>query len=293
MFKKPTSVLYILIICISITLATQSCGKNSNSANSNTRNRTPRVHGTPPSVEESQESHSTSPEPNDDAPFVVVSNSEFKKQIENFATLVKNDSINILKEQIKNNIINLNIKDDMNNNVFDFIITSYADDGNKVLELFDLIESSGFNISEVINAKDAFGDTLLHKAIMYKNQVIIKRLINNYKNIDLNAINQLKQTPLHKAVLDGSKDIVEELIKKEGIDLNLPNKLLSNFTALHLAVSREDEEIARILIANDKIKINAKDIYGQTPLDIAAVKGYKYIELLLINNGAERGFKTT
>ncbi len=83
---------------------------------------------------------------------------------------------------------------------------------------------------------------------------------------DVNAKNQNGYTPLHKAVDDGHKEIVELLIT-EGADVNAKED--GGGTPLHHAVLFVgDKELAELLTAKGA-DVNAKDNDGDTPLDWA------------------------
>ncbi|MBT7029216.1 MAG: ankyrin repeat domain-containing protein [Verrucomicrobia bacterium] len=81
---------------------------------------------------------------------------------------------------------------------------------------------------------------------------------------DVNAKNEFKLTPLHRAASRGHKEIAELLIAK-GADVNAKDD--NKWTPLHHAVPDGHKEIAELLIAKGG-NVNAKGIYG-TPLDHA------------------------
>ena len=119
---------------------------------------------------------------------------------------------------------------------------------------------------------------------------------------DVNAKNKVTTTPLYWAAHDGQKEIVELLIAN-GADVNLRSgmvvktkdgsdgeqmvqKIANDRTPLDMAIFREHNEIAELLIAKGA-DVNARDDDGFTPLHIAAYEGHKEIAELLIAEGAD------
>jgi len=80
---------------------------------------------------------------------------------------------------------------------------------------------------------------------------------------DVDAKNNVGDTPLHMTALSGHKIITELLIAK-GADVNTKDE--DGGTPLHIAVSGAHKEIAELLITNGA-DVNAKDDEGSTPLD--------------------------
>ncbi len=77
-------------------------------------------------------------------------------------------------------------------------------------------------------------------------------------------------TPLHYAVHEGHKEVVELLIAN-GAVVNAKDH--EEWTPLHFAAIKGLEEIAELLIANGA-DVNAKDDDGDTPLDYAHRRKY-------------------
>jgi len=83
--------------------------------------------------------------------------------------------------------------------------------------------------------------------------------------VDVNVVNNSKETPLHWAAIEGQEEIVELLIAK-GANVNA--KADERNTPLHTAALNNREEVAELLIAKG-VDVNAKDVNGETPLDWA------------------------
>jgi ankyrin repeat protein len=84
-------------------------------------------------------------------------------------------------------------------------------------------------------------------------------------------------TPLHQAVLDGKKDLVDLFLAK-GAQINEPTN--SGKTPLHLASEIGKREIVEFLLEKNAL-VDVTDIQGQTPVQLAFEYGFKEIVALL------------
>jgi ankyrin repeat protein len=102
-------------------------------------------------------------------------------------------------------------------------------------------------------------------------------------------------TPLHWAVQEGHKDVVEWLVTHNaevnakatdapGTNVSWPPLRL--ITPLHLAALKGHKNVAELLLAN-KADVNARDASGWTPLHVAAQRCRKNMVKLLLAKGAE------
>lgn len=115
--------------------------------------------------------------------------------------------------------------------------------------------------------------------------------------------NSFGNTALHAAARSGSVDIVRLLLEK-GADPNKENHRGS--TALHIACFLAGAKslslqstlvdpfvnIAAVLICNDTLEVDIKDVNGYTALHIAAQRGCNDMVKLLIDSGASLKVKT-
>ncbi|XP_071572809.1 uncharacterized protein [Temnothorax nylanderi] len=134
-----------------------------------------------------------------------------------------------------------------------------------------------------INAKGNGDWTILHYALVQKNNLeMVKYLVDN-KGSNVNAIDAFGSKPIHIAAKEGCKDTVEFFLSKE---LSRINELdAANKTLLHYAAENDQLEVAKYLIAQGA-DVNAEDVNGLTPMHIAANFGYKDFIKVLLKNGA-------
>jgi ankyrin repeat protein len=174
---------------------------------------------------------------------------------------------------------------------------SYNGDLKKVKALIE-------NKPKLVFSKDKYGYTPLHWAAMEGHKDVAELLLAN--RAEINATSNKRRTPviaevngrkvigeilknqgfapLHEAVLNGHKDVVELLLAK-GADVNI--KDASGFAALHWAAqNRNGKNTAELLLAN-KADVNTKDKNDFTPLHYAAEHGLTTVVELLLNYGAD------
>jgi len=170
-------------------------------------------------------------------------------------------------------------------------------------EVLDLIRE------DIISVEDSFGQTVLHWAAVKGNKKVVEYLLKRDEDMVHKITVHDEYTPLHLAILSGKHDIAELLIEEHPFLANIPDKhgrtplylyvekggpndmiqklyytsnndtvLLQTkdekFTALHLAIRKEDQETAKVLCSNCFRISTSTDKYGQTPLHWAAWKGY-------------------
>ena len=123
----------------------------------------------------------------------------------------------------------------------------------------------------------------IHQAVYSRNINLIKKIIQkNKQNINLQDKN--KETPLHLAVEFGFTDVVK-LLLDEGADTSVVNGGQGGL--LHIVKS---VEVANILLDLGLDK-DAKDLYGNTPLNLAAFRGTLDLVKFLLEKGADKEAK--
>ena len=96
---------------------------------------------------------------------------------------------------------------------------------------------------------------------------------------DVNAKDQDGATPLHWAVKNGHKDVVELLLASNA-DVNAKESKVAK-TPLHFAAEEGHSDIAKMLLAW-KADVNAEERkYGQTAMQLAATEGHSDVAELL------------
>ena len=109
--------------------------------------------------------------------------------------------------------------------------------------------------------------------------------IENYmkkSEIDVNAKDVLKNTPLHYAILNQDSDLIKFLIKN-GADVNAKNAY--GKTVLHTALERKSIHLVELLLRNGA-NVNLEKFSGERPLDIAVEMKNKDVVGILLKNGA-------
>ena len=135
-----------------------------------------------------------------------------------------------------------------------------------------------------VNAKDNIGRTPLHGAVVDGHKDVVELLIAKGADIELRCTT-CGGTALGHAASGGHKEIIELLIEK-GADVNAKSK--GETTPLHFATSRGHKEVAELLIAKGA-DVNAKMDNGSTPLNWAMNLNQKETADLLRKHGGQTG----
>lgn len=120
---------------------------------------------------------------------------------------------------------------------------------------------------------DGFGNTLMHFIAMYGYINSLKFFIE--RGADINIINCKNETPLHLAVKWKKLNIVNRLLQESDIIVDAQD--LNGNTALHLAISSNEGEIAKCLVAQSSCA-NIRNKNGCLPIHLLAI--YGHIDLL-------------
>ena len=204
-------------------------------------------------------------------------------EIDNEKTNKSNININKDIINIDNNNINKNISfSNENNNIklelieINLELLKYSKKGDKE-KVLELLNNQKINI----NYKNENGWTALHYACDEGNLKIVEILIKAH--IDINIKNNDKKTALHISAFRGYFDITKLLVEN-GADLNaLDNE---KNLAIHLCALNGHNELLAYLLEKKSTYILSKNLYGNTPLDLAKNKEAKmiiekYIKLIL------------
>ena len=137
-----------------------------------------------------------------------------------------------------------------------------------------------------VNSIDEKGISLLHKAVIIGNIDLVKLLVENGADLDIELprlnSNHMRLTPILYAVIQNKKNIASYLINK---GVNVDKKLNSNTTILHHASAHNHVDLVQLIISKDA-DINSCDTNGMSPLHYASNRGNKKIIEILIAAGA-------
>lgn len=133
-----------------------------------------------------------------------------------------------------------------------------------------------------VNISDAFGNTPLHCAATLGFREIVKALLEQGKDIDLDAKNVEGYTPLVLAIKNGFEDIALDICSK-GADVTVQGS--DNIPPIIVAVTQGFINLVRDFLKQD-VDINTADGSNNTPLIAAIDSGNEKIAVELIDKGA-------
>ncbi|PWA16468.1 hypothetical protein CCH79_00004733, partial [Gambusia affinis] len=134
------------------------------------------------------------------------------------------------------------------------------------------------------------GDTLLHLAIIHEAKDYIKQMIDLSKNTPfLNAQNDLRQTPLHLAVITNQPNVCSSLLAS-GCDPTLVDN--SGDTPLHIACRHGNLYCFSVITQNCRLEhlhtaMAACNYNGQNCLHLASVHGFLSLVEKMVDLGAD------
>ncbi|KAA8591712.1 B-cell lymphoma 3 protein homolog [Etheostoma spectabile] len=136
--------------------------------------------------------------------------------------------------------------------------------------------------------QDEDGDTALHIAVVQGELAIVCRLIQLllWAHRGLDVYNNLRQTPLHLAVITQQANMVEALLR-DGAD---PAALDRNGqTALHLCCEYDQRDCLSIVLSrsSSSICLEIRNYDGLSPLHLAVLRGHRDLAKMLLDAGAD------
>ena len=132
-----------------------------------------------------------------------------------------------------------------------------------------------------VAARDKYNRTPLHEAVHEGHKEVVDLLIQHLALVAAN--DKYNGTPLHVAAERGHKEVVDLLIR-HGADVAARDKLYDR-TPLHWAAWNGHTEVVDLLIQREA-DVAANDNDKRTPLHVAAMRGHKEVVDLLIQRGA-------
>uniref|UniRef100_A0A3Q3WC34 Uncharacterized protein n=1 Tax=Mola mola TaxID=94237 RepID=A0A3Q3WC34_MOLML len=128
----------------------------------------------------------------------------------------------------------------------------------------------------------------LHIAVVHGELPIVVKLIHlllmAHRSLDI--YNNLRQTPLHLAVITQQSKMVEVLLR-EGAD---PCALDRNGqTAMHLCCEYDHQDCLSIVLSCPSLAkcLEIRNYQGLSPLHLAVLRGHKHLARMLIDAGAD------
>ncbi|KAM6935381.1 B-cell lymphoma 3 protein homolog [Lycodopsis pacificus] len=136
--------------------------------------------------------------------------------------------------------------------------------------------------------QDEDGDTALHIAVVQEELALVRKLIQLllWARRGLDVYNNLRQTPLHLAVITQQANMVEALLR-DGAD---PAALDRNGqTALHLCCEYDQRDCLSVVLSLSQSStcLEIRNYEGLSPLHLAVLRGQKDLSRMLLDAGAD------
>ncbi|EAY09483.1 hypothetical protein TVAG_102320 [Trichomonas vaginalis G3] len=165
----------------------------------------------------------------------------------------------------------VNTKDGRKNNAF------FKAQDPLTIQTMEVLLNNGIDYKAV----DWRGQTILHVFVARNMYEQAKLLLEKCQDINVNAVDKYKITPLLASAARGSPEIIE-LLLSHGANVNAQD--VSGETALEKAMSTSNLEVIKLLISHGAY-VNIQDDYGKTALQIAAQKNCKEVIEFLTSQG--------
>lgn len=166
--------------------------------------------------------------------------------------------------------------------VIEELALAFLKQGTKVSVSYQMMHRATHGF--VAGSNSQKGLTGLHIASQFGLARIVRTLLS-LGDVDPNACDLNRETPLSWAASRGHEDVVRQLLGHQGIKANTRNML--GRTPLALAAASGNAAVVRLLLEAGDVELDAKDnYYSQTPLWQAADRGHKEVVELLLGHHA-------
>lgn len=146
--------------------------------------------------------------------------------------------------------------------------------------LSSLILKLGLDNNEIDIQEQTYGQTPLIYACRRGHVEAARQLLDLGANA--NAVSGKGKTPLYEAIEANHSEVVDLLLQRSDLFINVGNSKNHNRTALIIAIQLDLGEMIVAMLKREDIDVNIKDADGYTALSIAALKGSdKIVEALL------------
>jgi len=190
-------------------------------------------------------------------------------------TAVECGNYEAMKSLLEHKNIDINLSNDYGGTALMYA-TSNAVDNKENVHI--LVTKPDINL----NLKDENEETAFLLSIKCKNIKIAKYLVKQ-KQIDINSKNIFGDCPLLLAIeYPNMHPLVDDLLCRKDIDVNIQNKNLS--TPLMLAIQNNYEDIVKKLLSHPNININLKDSDEETALSISLKHGFFYLSRIILQH---------
>lgn len=162
----------------------------------------------------------------------------------------------------------------------------YAASERGHIEVVEILEAK--NPGQVL-LQDKIGHTPLHISVYFKQHVVTKTLLRNYK-VDRMARSIEGFIALHLACQEGNREAILELLSAQHED-QLRATTTAGLNIFHLSVAKNQEEVIKFVstkyseIAAELLRAKNKD--GMTPLHLACFYGFANVAQVFLQQGAD------
>ena len=159
--------------------------------------------------------------------------------------------------------------------------TNMVDNANVSEEFIKKILSYGISVNTV----DNLGNTVLHRIAGVSTGIVYSEIIDLLieAGADINSLNVYRESPGFVLWL---RDVLEVFTKHE-MDFNTLDRW-GRSPLVSVMKHRPIPDLLRKLVEDGKADVNARDVYGSTPLHFAAYHNYPEEVELLLNAGADK-----